>query len=215
MKAIAALLLMLGCPVAWTQGFDPMGIQRQTMISPGNLLAQGDFKKELKLDRDQDRKISEITKDYRKRSDAAMKTSQTGDFNAMSNVIQTMKAIEDDTNANVASVLNPDQSKRLREMQWQVMGAKSLYEPDLQKLLNLTPEQIAKIDEYRKGEMGRMMQAMQGGSDPRKTAEGLKKQRAETKVFLMGCLTPEQAAAFKDAMGKEVKAATKMAEMFG
>ncbi len=213
MKGVVILCLLLTAVVqAVCQGMmNPMGMQRSMMISPGVLLQQADFKKELKLDKDQTKAIDEIVKNHRKRMDDLAKSMQSNSAGALAG-FKAMEDLNAETDAKVSAVLTPEQKARFRELQWQCLGFRALYEEDLQKKLGLSESQLATLKQIQAGESSRMMQAMQGKGGA-EMGKSMKKFREETAKLVMDVLTPEQIAAHTAALGKELKAAKRMSEV--
>ena len=207
MRAILNLAAVLAAITSLAQVGGIMDYQRQTMVSPTMLMQQGDFRNDLKLDRDQSKAIGELTKEYQKRLNEASKAAAdpSGGMKAM---VELEKA-RAETDAKILEQLRPDQKARFRQLQWQCMGYKALYEEDLQKQLALTEEQVAKLKDFAAGESGRMMDAMRSG---RGTGSGIKKMKEESAKTTMGFLTPDQIAELKAALGKENKSAKRMSE---
>jgi hypothetical protein len=213
MKSLTCLWVLFAAATSFFQEFDPMGIQRQMVLSSGNLLTQKEFRNDLKLSKEQGKAVDEIVKEHKKKQDEALKPgSNSNDFNAATAAIEKVKTLNDETDRRIAEVLTPEQNQRFRAIQWQCLGTKALYESDLQKALSLSDEQRSKISEHKKGEMGRLMSIMQSNRGAG-MAPALKKAREESAKTLMGFLTPEQTAAYKAALGKELKAATRISEM--
>jgi hypothetical protein len=181
-----------------------MDYQRQTMVSPTMLMQQGDFRNDLKLDKEQSKVIGELTKEYQKRLNEASR----GATNPSRRMVELEKS-RAETDAKILEQFRPEQKVRFRQLQWQCLGYKALYEEDLQKQLALTEEQVGKLKEFESGESARMLEAMQKG---RGTGSGIKKLKEESAKTTMGFLTPDQIAALKAALGKENKSAKRMSE---
>lgn len=211
MRALLCLVVCLLAALVSAQGMDPMGMQRDMFTAPSMMMMQPDLKKELKLAKDQDKKISEISKAHMKKMQEMSSKARGNDLSNSLNSMAEMQAAQAESDKAILAALNPEQTRRLRQLQWQILGSKALYEADLQKELALTEEQVGKIEEHRSGDAGRMMEAMQSGGGS-KMANAIKKVKAESAKILIGFLTPEQAAKYKEALGPESKAAKRMSD---
>ncbi len=184
-------------------------MMRRMRTSPGMLLAQGDFKKELKLAKDQDKAISEVLKNHQKELAVISKKAQQNPMDMSS--FKDMDLLDERTNLAISQALKPDQAVRLRQHQFQVMDYGAYYEADMQAMLELTAEQKTKIDEFKAGESSRKLGIFQKTSGSGLT-KAFKKLREESQGILIGMLTTDQVVKYKAALGPECKAAKKMAE---
>ena len=202
-----ALTLALAC-LGLTQG-DFMGLQRSMMTAPSNLLQTPDFRNDLKLDKEQSKTVNDILKEHRKRTDEISKTMQGGNAAGLGG-FRALQEMNAETDKRILALLSSEQSARLRQLQWQCLGYRALYEEDLQKKVGITEEQLAKLHDFQAGESGRMLEAMRGGGAG--AASGIKKVRQESEKTVLGLLTAEQLISLKAALGKELKAAKRMSE---
>ena len=202
-----ALTLALAC-LGLTQG-NFMGLQRSMMTAPSNLLQTPDFRNDLKLDKEQSKTVNDILKEHRKRTDEISKTMQGGNAAGLGG-FRALQELNAETDKRILALLTPEQTARLRQLQWQCLGYRALYEEDLQKKVGITEEQLAKLHDFQAGESGRMLEAMRGGGAG--AASGIKKVRQESEKTVLGLLTAEQLISLKAALGKELKAAKRMSE---
>jgi len=202
-----ALTLALAC-LGLTQG-NFMGLQRSMMTAPSNLLQTPDFRNDLKLDKEQSKTVNDILKEHRKRTDEISKTMQGGNAAGLGG-FRALQEMNAETDKRILALLSSEQSARLRQLQWQCLGYRALYEEDLQKKVGITEEQLAKLHDFQAGESGRMLEAMRGGGAG--AASGIKKVRQESEKTVLGLLTAEQLISLKAALGKELKAAKRMSE---
>jgi len=197
--------------------FDMMGSMRKMKTAPVFLVGMPEVKKELKLTGDQNKKIGAIQKEFQKKTDEATKMPKGGqDLSAMMAMSKTLAEAEDNASKAIVDTLNPGQAKRLTEIQIQVSGPTCLFEPEMQKGLALTDDQISKVDEIKAGEASKMMevfQASQGGRDPKAMQKKMKEVRAERDANLLKILSPEQTKKLTDLQGPPFAAAKKIAEM--
>jgi len=184
---------------------DVMGMMRKMKSAPVMLIQMPDVKKELKLNGDQNKKIGAIQKEFQETT----KKAQSGGMAAMS----ALPAETDKASQAVLEVLDADQVVRVHQIQYQMWGAASLYEPDVQTALQLTPEQVAKITEWQEGETSRMMELVQGQRGGNDTKKKMDKMRETDTKTLMAILTPEQAAKLKELQGPPSNAAKKLSKI--
>jgi Spy/CpxP family protein refolding chaperone len=210
MKALLFLVALLIGALVSAQDMDMMS---RMFTSPTMLMSQPDFKKELKLTKEQDKKITEISKAQQKKmQEASNKARGSGnDMVGGFGLMAEMQKSQDEADAAIVAELSPDQARRLRQLQWQILGGKAFYEADLQKELGLSEEQIAKVTEYKEGDSARMMETMTKNSGA-KMANAMKKLREERLKTMLAILTPDQVAKHKAALGPESKAAKRAGE---
>lgn len=213
-RSAGLLVLAICCTVVAQMGFDPFSMTRKMMTSTGMLMAQNDFKKELKLTGDQNKKISDIAKNYQKKTQEMTKKAQSSgpDMAAMTAQMKEMDDLNDETDKAVRAELTPEQSRRLTQLQWQIVGVKAIFEPDLQKELALTEDQLAKLAEWKEGENSRMMALLQASRSPNAMKDARKKMKKDDETNILGALLPAQLEKYKQALGPESKAAKKLSE---
>jgi hypothetical protein len=209
-KVSLVLTLLLAIGSAFGQGSDMAGTARSMLTAPSSMLQQGGLKSDLKLTGEQAKKVDAILKDFLKKTRSISKKMEGSgrDMSGASAAFVEMATAQKEADDAIIAELNDVQKIRLNQLRWQCLGAKALYEEDLQKALGLSADQIAKISEYRDGSNARMMEAMQHGGAS--AIKGLNKKDAD---YLKGLLTPEQQANYKTALGPENKTASKMAGM--
>lgn len=216
MRKLTVWVVLAVCGIAQAQmGMDPFAMSRNMMTSTGSLMSQGDFKKELKLSGDQNKKISDLAKAHQRRMQEIAKKAQSAgaDMSSMTATLKEMATLDAETDQAIQKELSPDQARRLTQMKWQILGVKSLYDPALQQELGLNEEQIGKLKDWRKGESGRMMALVEASRSPNAMKEARKKIKAEDEAAILGALLPEQVERYKAALGPESKAAKRMAEL--
>lgn len=213
-KLMGGLVLLALCGLAVAQmGMDPFAMTRNIMTSTGTLMNQNDFRKELKLTGDQNKKITALAKAHQKgMQDISKKAQSGGDMAAMTATLKEMETLDSDTDKAILAELTPEQVRRLSQIKWQILGVKSIYDPELQKELGLSEEQIGKLNEWKKGESERMMALVQASRSPNAMKEARKKIKADDEAAILGALLPEQVEKYKAALGPECKAAKKMSD---
>ncbi|MBC8066121.1 MAG: hypothetical protein H7Y17_14915 [Chlorobia bacterium] len=195
-------------------GFDPFSMGRKMMTSTGMLMGQNEFKKELKLSGDQNKKISDLAKNHQKKIQEMTKKAQSSgpDMGAMTAQMKEMDDLNDETDKAIRAELTPEQSRRLSQLQWQIVGVKAVYEPDLQKELGLSEDQLTKLAEWKKGENSRMMALVQASRSANAMKDARKKIKKDDETNILGILQPDQLQKYKLALGPESKVAKKLSE---
>jgi hypothetical protein len=206
MKKLFSILLIVLASFAAAQ-FDVGGMMRKMKTAPIMLVTNPEIKKDLKLNGEQSKKVDSINKEYLKKVQENTKGRGGQDMASAMAMTKTLEEAQDNASKAVLEVLNPDQTKRLKEIQLQALGTAALYEEETQKELGLTEEQVGKIQEWKGGEMNRMMELAQAGRDGPKKMKAMKENEEAT---LLKILTPEQAAKLKEMQGKPNSAAKKI-----
>lgn len=138
------LLFLVSAVLSFGQsGFSMSDMQRDLMLSTGNLLQNGEIKNELKLDREQSGKVNEILKEYKRRSNEISKPGRGNDLSSGLSSFKNISELNAETDKKVAEVLNVEQRRRFRQMQWQCMGYRALYEKTFKRSLDLTKSKWA------------------------------------------------------------------------
>lgn len=196
--------------------FDPMGMARKMQTSPVTLFAMPDVKKEVKLSGDQSKKVDEIEKAYQQKVQDMMKAARDQGGAAMMGMAKGMQDESDKASKAILDILAPDQAKRFGEIQLQVSGPTALYGADLQKSLELTADQVSKIEEIKNGENAKMMAMFQAGGvgrDGKALQKKMKELKEERDASLLKVLTDAQAAKFKELQGAPSAAAKKLSNV--
>jgi len=179
-------------------GFLICGQIATAQFMPGQMAGRGmiamnpDCAKELKITKDQQKKIDEAIKELQKRISA-------GDYTGM-NMMNPMAAID----APIEAILDETQKARLEELFIQKNDGFALTDKRVATKLELTEDQIAeikKIDRESKPELTKLLQNMRSNSDKDK----LKAKEKEVSLQFIAVLTPEQAAKFETFKGKPFK----------
>ena len=179
----------------------------------GMLLSSPTVQKDLDLVDDQKAKIKEINDKARTAMGELFSgmrdlTPEERDAKRAENM-KKMEALGEKTNKAIEGVLLPDQFKRLKgialqRMEAVGMGAMALGDKTIQKDLNLTDDQIAKIksigDDARK-KAGELFSSGADRDEMRKKAEEMRK---ETDKKLMDVLTADQKTTLEKMKGKKL-----------
>jgi Spy/CpxP family protein refolding chaperone len=168
------------------------------------LLNNEGVQKELKLTDDQIAQVKKVSQEVREKF--------KGEFEKMKDVdkaqrgekgAELFKKVNDETNKSLASVLKPEQAKRLHQIQLQIGGSEALTEPDVEKALKLTDDQKDKIKTIREDARKDMAELRKDGFKD-KGGEAFKKMaavRKETVDKAMAVLTPEQKKIWQELTG--------------
>jgi len=160
-----------------------------------------DVGKELKLTDEQSSKLAAAQQDMRDSMRQAFQDSQ-GDQQAMQ---AAMKKAGDAYAASVKGILNDDQTKRLREIFIQIQGANVLTDPDTQKALKLSDDQIKQIKDLQQKQQDANNSIMQKVRDQEITFQEagpmFQKNGDALKTALDKVMTDDQRKQLKDMGG--------------
>lgn len=217
--AIAALFALLVGAYAQGGGGGGRGFggQRGGMFGFGGnnlglgLLMRADVQRDLALTADQKAQlqaISQAAQDQRRAMFEEMRNSGGGgNFEEMRATMEKMNA---ETDKKALAVLTDAQRKRAKEISVQLSGNRAILNPDIQKDLGMTQEQIdraKKLQENFQAAMQALMQDMRDGALSREELQS--KMEANNKVLdteLGKILTPAQADKLKAMGGAPFKA---------
>jgi Spy/CpxP family protein refolding chaperone len=171
------------------------------MGGPGMLLQNEGVQKELKLTEDQVKKCHDALQEVRKKHEGDfakirdMNEQERGDL---------MKSVREETTKALAGILQPDQEKRLKQINWQRQNAQAFSDPEVQSALKLTDDQKGQLktigDDANKARREAFQNAQGGDRDAaRKQMETLNK---ETMEKVTAVLTDDQKKAWKDLVGE-------------
>jgi Spy/CpxP family protein refolding chaperone len=189
--------------------------QRQPMGGPGfgqmgiaQLVTNKSVQEELKLTDDQVAKFKTASEGIREKFKADLDKAREGkDYKAMTEVMKTMN--EESSKALTklgGDILKPEQMTRLKQIELQVGGTRSLASnADVQKTLKLTESQIGEIKAINEDAQKDVMEVMKSaGRDREKMTEARKKVEEINKDASdksISKLTPEQKKQWIDMTG--------------
>jgi hypothetical protein len=175
------------------------------------LLQNESVQKELQLDEGQIAKVKEAVKTVQsKYQDASAKLRDLPQEERREKGRELSKTVANDTLQSVSSILKPDQTKRLKQIQLQRSGSRAFNEPDVQQTLKLTAEQKESIKTIQddatkamqalapagRGQGGNRGARPQGTTDPRATL------RKETMEKLLSVLNYDQKKMWHEMTGE-------------
>jgi len=148
-------------------------------------------KKELKLTKDQEKKMQEAVKELGA-------SANGGSLPSGFDLMNPMSALD----PKIEEILDETQKKRMEEMFLWVNGGFALLDAKVAIALELTDEQKAAAKELDSVRRKAMMEQMRAGMSGYKA---MKKDAEECGVKLLALLTPEQAKKFEELKGKQFK----------
>jgi Spy/CpxP family protein refolding chaperone len=187
-------------------------------------LTNADLQKELKIT-DEQKKTLKPAMDKAEENAKKMREMFTGgggppDREAMQKMMEDGRKFAEETKAMVEKALTPEQVKRAKQIEVQVMGMRAFSNEDVAKALKVTDDQKEKLKSVME-DYGKQSQDLRqeygirgfggggggGGAppDPEKMAEYQKKNKAltdETMEKVMKGMTDEQKKAWKDMVGE-------------
>lgn len=193
-----AVLALMASPVLAQQQRRPGGGAAAGGGQMG-LLANKAVQEDLKLTDDQITKVK----------DAA--TKQRAAFQGLGDLsqeerVKKMQELNKENTKVLDEILKPEQKKRLRQLSLQQQGAMALATPQVAKALNVTDDQKDKLKSIQDDVRKQMGELRQGGGGNR---EEMAKKRAEitkaTNEKVMGLLTADQKAKWKEMTGEPFK----------
>jgi hypothetical protein len=154
---------------------------------------------ELKLTDEQKKAAADATAKVQEEQTAAFQEAQNGggDFAA----VQTkMAKVRTEQNEKFLATLNADQKTRLTGLYIQAVNANALQDPEVQKQLKLTEDQVKKLGEVVQQNVERGRGALQGGFDP----DAFQKLQDDNNKALLAVLNDDQKKQWDALKGKEL-----------
>jgi hypothetical protein len=173
----------------------------------GFLVQNEAVQKELKIEKDQATKVAEAVKKVNdKHADALTKLRDLEAEERRTKSRELNQTISTETLAAVTEVLNPDQVKRLKQIELQRAGADAYVRSEVQTALKLTAEQKDKVKAIV-DESNKQMQELRGGGQGRQRGQGdqgkITALRKETTDKFVAVLTDDQKKEWKTLTGAE------------
>jgi hypothetical protein len=175
----------------------------------GALLTSPTVQKDLDLVADQKAKIKEIND----KTDAARREmfSGMGDLTPeerrakFEETAKKMQELGEKNSKAIEGVLLPDQLKRLKGITLQRMGVMALGDKGVQKDLNLSDEQVAKIKTIGEDGMKKMGELFRSGLDRDEMRKKMDEMRKDSEKKVMDVLSADQKTKLEKMKGKELK----------
>lgn len=199
--AVGCLGLVVG--QANAQGF------RGGFGGPGMLMANEGVQKELKVTDEQKGKLKELGDKLRtKIQEEFGKLRDLKEEERREKGRELGRQLNEETYKALGEILQPEQLKRLKQIDWQQQGARAFGNPEIQKNLKITDEQKEKlktIGEESGKKFGEIFQNAQGNRE--EAGKKMAELRKETLEKTMGVLSDDQKKAWKEMTGEpfEVK----------
>ncbi len=178
-----------------------------------------ELQKELKISDEQKTKLKEAMEPINKKRTEMFARGQGGQQQTdeqRKERTEKMAKLTEETKAAIGTVLNAEQTKRIGQIDYQIMGMAAYSNADVQKKMSFTDAQKetvkATVEAYQKDRAELMKDAPRGGRQPseedqkkladlRKKGEALRKE-AQDKI--VESLTAEQKKTWTDMIGEKV-----------
>jgi hypothetical protein len=212
-------------PTAATGGSDanPISVgldkSNRSDADPLQLIQSEQLKTELKITPEQSTKLKEVENDLRAKVTEKNASANLKGLDAKAKE-EKLKKIGEELNSEtkasrekIATILKPDQIKRMKEVFLQIFGLGPLNYPDFQTELKLTPEQVKQIDSIKETMLAEMRAGWQvPPDDPAKQAATLTENRKRLEGISKGAnaktlavLTAEQKKTLETLKGASFK----------
>jgi hypothetical protein len=172
------------------------------------LLANNGVKREIKLTDEQSNRIHKIVKEVSDKYQPEFRKAGRDRPQQAKIVADSARETRERVRQALPDILQPDQLKRLNEIQIQVNGIASFKRPEVQEKLDLTDEQkkeIRKIGDGLKQEVGEVMR--DAASAPLRKMPGaiqkVKEMKDDATRKAVDKLTPEQKKTWKEMTGEK------------
>jgi hypothetical protein len=169
------------------------------------LVARQDVQRDLKMTDQQVKAVQAVMDDVRARMEAMRDSGEDRE-----SMMLAVRDAAQQAEAKIKEILDDAQERRLREIGIQLAGLQAVFQPDVQRELGLTADQIGKINVVREEEqaaMQEMMELVRNQSLSRdEMAQRRRELRQESGKKLEAILTPANREALKRLGGAEFKA---------
>jgi uncharacterized protein len=194
--AAAAFVLVVLAAVASTQ---PPAGRFQRGPSAAMLLQQQSVQKELKLSRDQLKKVEDLSGKMREKMQDifALEEPERG---------KKLQVLNQENDRTLAAILMPEQTKRLKQIVYQQQGTSALATKDVARAIELSDEQQKQIADISEETGRKTRELLRPGSPPdeatRTKMEALRKAGSDK---VLAVLTDAQKRAWQDLQGEPFK----------
>jgi len=178
------------------------GILSGGLIRLESLLQNPDVRKELGLSPQQLTKISELIRAIRDKHIPELDKLRSQGPEGRDTMIALMKTISEQTIKELDGVLKPEQLKRLKQIRYQAQGFYALSEPEVQRRLALTADEMAKIkslSEEMTDQIGEILKNSQLNSQ--ESLRRIVEVRKETMMKALAALNDEQRVTWRELIG--------------
>lgn len=169
------------------------------------LVMRQDVQRDLKMSEKQVQAVQAAMDDMRARMESMRDSGEDRE-----SMMMAMRDAAQQVEAKIKEILDDAQEQRLKEIGIQLAGLQAVFQPEVQKGLGLTPDQISKINQIRDDEQAanqEMMELMRNQSLSREEMmEKRRELRQATSKKLEGVLTDANKEALKKMGGAEFKA---------
>jgi hypothetical protein len=202
--ALGGLALVTGLVLAQGRGGFGMG-----MGGPAALLMRQDVQKELKVTDDQLAKLKEIGEEMREKGKEAFDKADLqglGQQERFAKMAEIMKPVNDEATKKITALLQPEQNKRLKQLQRQQAGVRAFTEKEVQDALKLSDDQKEQIKTIAKDadrERGELFKGGGGGGNFQESAKKMAAINAEGVEKVQAMLTAEQKKEWKELTGEK------------
>lgn len=211
--AIAALLATAALSMAQGGGGGRGGFGQGRfgmggMMTDMMLLGRKDVQTDIKFTEDQQKQIHALQERQREEMQGMFQGGGGGgDREAMMKAMQDMQK---KYQAEVDKITTADQKKRLKEIRIQLAGSRGALQPDVQKDLGLTPEQVSKLAELQRKQQEAnqaLMQKVRDGEIERDQLQELRQKNDKAlEDEIAKVLTDANKAKLKELAGAPFKA---------
>jgi Icc-related predicted phosphoesterase len=168
------------------------------MRNPAMLLQQESVRKELKLSDEQTKKVEEFG--------ASMREKMQEAFNLEGEErTAKMQEIMKEAEKTVSGILNADQSKRLKQVGYQIAGPGAFNMPDVVSALKITDDQKKQIQEINQDLNAQRRELFQGGPPDEDTMKKMQAMTKEATEKAVKVLTEDQQKQWKEMTGEPFK----------
>lgn len=187
--AAAASVLVVLTAVAWTQ---PPAGRFQRGPAAAMLLQQQSVQQELKLSRDQLKKVEELSGKMREKMQDifALEEPERG---------KKLQALNQENDKTLAAILTPEQAKRLKQIVYQQQGTSALATKDVARAIGLSDEQQKQIADISEDTGRKTRELLRPSTTPdeatRTKMEALRKAGSDK---ILAVLTDAQKRAWQD-----------------
>jgi hypothetical protein len=175
----------------------------------GMLIRNETVQKELKLSSDQVEKATEaVQKVQEKHQDEFAGLRDLQGDERREKMTTLTKTVSMEQEKALDGILNPDQIKRLKQIELQQRGAQAFTDPEVESKLKLTADQKEKIKTIEADAQAERRELFQGGGGGGDRAEMQKKMAAFNKATMeriSAVLTSDQKATWKEMTGAPVE----------